>query len=125
HPLLIGLANIHMNMCVKLLSNSFLLTALFPIAKFLHPNSRMYGVLRDHLVHQCLNIVLQPLKIAVSIGIMMADPVGHSRYCFLPLTVYIVNTPEVCMLSCVRGKTSHITMAMYKDFGDPFCHQPR
>ncbi|KAH7918132.1 hypothetical protein BV22DRAFT_1051938, partial [Leucogyrophana mollusca] len=125
HPLLIGLANVHMNTHLKLSSHSFMLTALLPVAKFLHPTKRMRGVLQERLIHQCLDIVLQPLKIAASIGIMMADPAGNSRYCFTPPVAYIVDTPEACTLSCVRGKTSPFTLATYREFGDDFRHEPR
>ncbi|KAH7904468.1 hypothetical protein BJ138DRAFT_1119390 [Hygrophoropsis aurantiaca] len=48
----------------------------------------------------------------------MADPLSFSRYCFTPLASYVVDLPEACMLSCVGGKTSPVTTAMYKQFGD-------
>jgi len=32
---------------------------------------------------------------------------------------------EAMMLSTVGGKASPVTMAMYKQFGDPFRHEPR
>ncbi|KAG2096725.1 uncharacterized protein F5147DRAFT_778234 [Suillus discolor] len=41
------------------------------------------------------------------------------------LTSYIADMPEAMMLACVGGKTSPVTMAMYKYFGDPFQHEPR
>ncbi|KAG1840330.1 hypothetical protein C8R48DRAFT_679623, partial [Suillus tomentosus] len=88
HPLLLGLANI-----------PFMLTALLPIPKYLHPNQRMRGMLEDRLVHECLSIVLKPLMIAAEIGIMMSDPVGNVRHCFMPLAAYIVDTPEAAMLA--------------------------
>jgi len=56
-----------------------------------------------------LNIVLCPLKQAAREG---------------PLASYIVDTPEAMMLSTVGGKTSPVTVAMYKQFGDPFRHEP-
>ncbi|KAG1893892.1 uncharacterized protein F5891DRAFT_1131119 [Suillus fuscotomentosus] len=65
HPLLLGLANI-----------SFMLTALLPIPKYLHPNQWMRGMLEDRLVHKCLSIVLKPLMIAAEVGIMMSDPLA-------------------------------------------------
>ncbi|KAG1816960.1 hypothetical protein EV424DRAFT_1540661 [Suillus variegatus] len=125
HPLLISLANIKMATRNKASSHAFLLTALLPIAEFLHPVKRMQSVLEARLVHQCLDIVLEPLKQAARIGRMMSDPLGNLRYCFTPLASYIVDTPEACMLACVRGKTSPITMAMYENFGDAFQHSPR
>ncbi|KAG1738912.1 uncharacterized protein EDB91DRAFT_1237678 [Suillus paluster] len=62
HPLLVSLANICMNMQLKSSSNSFILTALLPVPKFLHKNKCMHGILADCLIHQCLDIVLKPLE---------------------------------------------------------------
>ncbi|KAG2122736.1 hypothetical protein DEU56DRAFT_745840 [Suillus clintonianus] len=68
HPLLISLANIHMNTRLKSSSSSFVLTALLPVPKFIHKKKRMKGVLEDRLIHQCLDIVLDPLKQAARKG---------------------------------------------------------
>ncbi|KAG1836785.1 hypothetical protein DFJ58DRAFT_846769 [Suillus subalutaceus] len=125
HPLLVSLANICMNTQLKSSSNSFMLTALLPVTKFLHKNKCMCGVLADCLVHQCLNIVLKPLKEAALHGVMLLNLVGQSCYCFTPLASYIVDTPEAMMLACIGGRTSPVTMAMYKQFGDSFRHEPR
>ncbi|KAG2106248.1 uncharacterized protein F5147DRAFT_653992 [Suillus discolor] len=124
HPLLISLANINMSTQLKTSSNTFVLTALLPVPKFIHKNKCMQGVLEDRLIHECLDIVLRPLKQAACEGVMLSDPVGHSRYCFTPLVSYIVDTPEAMMLATVGGKTSPVTMAMFKQFGDPFRHEP-
>ena len=102
-----------------------MLTTLLPVPKFVHRNKRMRGILEDRLIHQCLDIVLQPVKDAAKHGIMLPDPDGHTWYCFTPLASYIADMPEACMLSCVRGKTSPVTMAMFKQFRDSFCHEPR
>ncbi|KAG1900849.1 uncharacterized protein F5891DRAFT_1188342 [Suillus fuscotomentosus] len=125
HPLLLGLANIRMRTRTKLSSRAFLLMALLPIPQYLHPNQWMWGVLKDCLIHECLAIVLRPLMIAPKIGIMMSDLVGNVRHCYTPLAAYIVDTPEACMLACMRGKTSPFTMASYLEFGDDFCHPER
>ncbi|KAG2103464.1 uncharacterized protein F5147DRAFT_580548 [Suillus discolor] len=125
HPLLLGLANIRMRTHTKLSSRAFLLTALLPIPQYLHPNQRMWGVLEDRLIHECLVIVLKPLMIAAEIRIMMSDPVSNVRHCYMPLAAYIVDTPEACMLACVHGKTSPFTMASYLEFGDDFRHPER
>ena len=37
----------------------------------------------------------------------------------------MVDTPEATMLAAVAGKTSHLTMADYRTFGDPVRHEPR
>ena len=125
HLLLISLANIKMATQLKLLSHSFLLAALLPVSKFAHNHSRIRGVLENCLIHQCLDIILEPLKCATKLGVMLSDPWGYNRYCFTPIASYIVDTPEAAMLSGVGGRTSPITMAMYKQFGDSFQHEPR
>ncbi|KAG1868327.1 hypothetical protein DFJ58DRAFT_837966 [Suillus subalutaceus] len=115
HPLLLGLANIRMRTHTELSSKAFLLMALLPIPKYLHPNQHC-------LVHECLSIALKPLTKAAEVGIMMSDLVGNVRHCFTPLAAYIVDTPEAAMLACVRRKTSPFTMASYLQFGDNFQH---
>ncbi|KAI6010662.1 hypothetical protein F5J12DRAFT_681948, partial [Pisolithus orientalis] len=120
HPLLVSLANIKMSTCLKLSSNSFMLTALLPIPKFVHKNKHMCGLLKDRLIHECLDIVLEPIKQAAKLGIMLLDSLGHMQYCFMSIAGYITDTPEAAMLTAVGGKTSLITMAMYKQFRDPF-----
>jgi hypothetical protein len=84
----------------------------------------MHGLLNDRLLHRSLDVVLEPLKIATRIGIMLSDPLGNSRFCFTPLAAYIADTQEAVVLACVGGKTSPLTMAMYKQFGDSFRHEP-
>jgi len=56
---------------------------------------------------------------------MMSDPLGYRHFCFPPITAYIVDTPESALISGVGGRTSSVTMAFYKHFGDSFCHEPR
>ncbi|KAG1853809.1 hypothetical protein C8R48DRAFT_749594 [Suillus tomentosus] len=111
-------------MQLKSSSNAFVLTALLPIPKFIHKKKQIKGVLQDQLIHQCLDIVLEPLKSATREGVMLSDPTGCSRYCFTPLASYITDTPEAMMLACIGGKTSPVTMAMFKQFGDAFRHEP-
>ncbi|KIM62385.1 hypothetical protein SCLCIDRAFT_25115 [Scleroderma citrinum Foug A] len=110
---------------LKLSSHSFLLVTLLPVPKFAHKKSQIRGVLESCLIHQCLDIVLEPLKHTAKLGVMLSDPWGHNRYCFTPIASYIINTPKAAMLSSIGGKTSPVTMAMYKQFRDAFQHEPR
>ncbi|KAG2338198.1 hypothetical protein BDR05DRAFT_952101 [Suillus weaverae] len=79
HPLLISLANIKMVTQNKASSHAFLLTTLLPITEFLHPVKRLQSVLEAHLVHQCLDIILELLKQAACIGIQ-CDPQNVEAY---------------------------------------------
>lgn len=128
HPLLISLANILASFRLKSSHEAFLLLALLPVPKFIHQNTftkRTHGLLGDRLTHECLDFILKPLKTCASIGIMMSDPLGNLRFVFTPCAAYMVDTQEAIMLSGVAGKTSHLTLANYKQFGDDFQHPPR
>jgi hypothetical protein len=94
HPLLISLANISKEFRNKASSNSYLLRALLPIAKFIYPKKKVLGMLDSHLYHHCLDLVLQPLKSAAQFGVMLSDPVGNLHWCFTPIASFIVDTPE-------------------------------
>ncbi|KAF9456577.1 hypothetical protein BDZ94DRAFT_1136740, partial [Collybia nuda] len=65
------------------------------------------------------------LKKAAEVGIMMLDPLGSLRYVYTPLAAYIADTQEAVMLAGIASKTLHLTLATYKEFGDPFRHPPR
>jgi len=125
HPLLLSLANLDMDYRMKSSNRAFALLALLPIPKFLHQNKKMRGVLGNRLFHECLDFVLHPLKVAASIGIMMDDPLGYRRFCFTPLVSCIVDTPEAALYAGVGGKTSPVTMASYKEFGNAERCEPR
>lgn len=125
HPLLISLANMKASYRAKSSHHAFLLLALLPVPKFITRDKPLRGLLENRLIHECLDFILAPLKKAAHCGVMMSDPHGSLRYCFTPLAAYIVDTPEAAMLAGVGGKTSPVTMAGHKQFGDPFKHEPR
>ncbi|KAF7971172.1 hypothetical protein HWV62_21918 [Athelia sp. TMB] len=125
HPLLISLANIAAEVRMKSSQHAFILLALLPVPKFLEKRPKVRGILNDRLTHACLDFVLAPLKMAAAIGIMMTDPLGQSRFCFTPCAAYMVDTQEALMLAGVAGKTSHLTTADYRHFGDAFRHDTR
>ena len=119
YPLLLSIANIHMNVRMKASHHSLPLVALLPCAKFLTKNKKSRSILHNRLIHHCLDIVCRPLKIAARFGRMMADPLGYQRLCYTPLVSYIADMPEAMLLAGVgASKTSHLTMVTYKQFGD-------
>ncbi|KAG1870221.1 hypothetical protein DFJ58DRAFT_723118 [Suillus subalutaceus] len=125
HPLLVSLANIDPGVRAKGSLHAYIPLALLPVAKFLHRNKRMHGVLADRLLHQCIDLVVEPLKQAARLGVMMSDPRGFSRYCFTPLVAYVADTPEELVIACATMNSSPVTMATREDFGDPIRHPPR
>jgi hypothetical protein len=105
HPLLLSIANLNMSFHMKASNHAFLLLTLLPVPKFIHKNRKIRGVLENHLIHECLDFILELLKIAARIGVMMSDPLGNLRHVFTPLASFIVDTPESAMLAGVGGKT--------------------
>ena len=96
---------------MKSSKHAFLLSALLPVPSFIRQTKHYRGQLGDRLIHECLSFILEPLKTAASIGIMMSDPLGCRRFCFTPLAAYIVDTPESTLIAGVAGKNSSVTLA--------------
>ena len=99
--------------------------ALLPVPKFVGVKKKLHGVLENRLIHACMDFVTAPLKVTAKNGAWMSDYAGYVRRCFTPLAAYIADTPEAATLTGVAGKTSHLTMASFHEFGDPFRHPPR
>ncbi|KAG1827385.1 uncharacterized protein BJ212DRAFT_1474541 [Suillus subaureus] len=119
HPLLVSLANIDPSVHAKGSLHAYILLALLPVAKFMHRNKCMHGVLTDRLLHHWIDLVVGPLRQAVCLGVMMSDPQGFSRYCFTLLVAYVADTLEKLVIACTMINSSPVTMATHKDFGDP------
>lgn len=124
YPLLISLANIDPTIRSKISLHTYLLLALLPIPKFIHKDTRTWSLLHDQLIHQALNKVVEPLKTATHVGVMMSNPVGNLRYCYTPLATYIADTPELSLVACTNPKASLFMTATLKNFGDPVLHPP-
>ena len=124
HPVLISLVNINKNICSKTLLYGYMLLALLPVTKFIHKNTQVHSLLQDHLFHQALNLILQPLKTAATMGMMMNDPVGNLWYCYTLLAAWTADTPKQGLLAGMDLKVSPVMMAKSRNFGDPFYHLP-
>ena len=125
HLVLISLANIDANIRSKNSLHGYLLLALLPIVKFVHKDSRIRGLMQDRLTHDVLNKLLSPLRTAATVGVMMSDPVGNLCYCYTPIAAWIADTPEESLIATTSPKVSPITVALSKQFGDPFRHPAR
>ena len=125
HPLLLSLANIDADIHSKGSLHGHVLLVLLPVASFVHKQTHVRSLLSDQLIHESLDLMLKPLKVAAVVGIMMSNPVGNLRYCFTPLVAYIANTPKESLLACIGPKASPVSTATYKQFGDSFRHPSR
>ena len=101
------------------------LIALLFCPKFIGLKKTLHGVMENRLIHHSLDIICAPLKEASLKGAFMPDSLGRIRCYFTPIVAYIVDTPEAALLAGVGGKTSHLTLASHKSFGDHFRHPTR
>ncbi|KAI5981099.1 hypothetical protein EDC04DRAFT_2617650 [Pisolithus marmoratus] len=85
-------------------TKSYLLLALLPVPKFVHPNKHLHGVLADWLLHQVISIVVKPLKWAAKSGHIMGDQLRNLKYCFTPFLV--------TLLTPLSNTLSHVSPAM-------------
>ena len=125
HLLLITAANIDSDVRMKASYNSLLLLALLPVPKFTGVPKPLHGILENRVIHACLDLICEPLKVVARHGDWMSDHAGNVRYCYTPIVGYIADTPEAAALVGVSGKTSHLTLAFGPHFGDEFQHPPR
>ena len=125
HHLLLTLANLSMDVRMKSTHHALPLIALLPCPKFLNLKKLLHGVIENRLMHHCLEIVCKPLKEASSKGAFMSDSLGCIRCFFPPIVAYIADTPEAAVIARVGGRTSHLTLASHKTFGDHFWHPTR
>ena len=118
HPLLLSLANIHANICMKATSHAFALTAYLPIPKFLNVSPAVQSVLSARVYHFAISIVVKNLKMAEKEGIPMSDPNGLLRLVHTPLVSWIADLPEQHVIACVSSKYSPISTASAEQFGE-------
>lgn len=76
HLLLISLVNITMDFQIKVSNHTLMVLAQLLVPKFLHGNKKICGDLENHLIHECIDSIVKPLKKAAKIGVMMSDPLG-------------------------------------------------
>ena len=122
HPLLISLANIDPDIRCKGSLHGHLFLALLPVPSFIHKKSWVHGLLSNRLFHQCLDIMLCPLKVAASLGVMMSNPISNLRYCYTPLVTHIADTPEQSLLACTSMQASPVSTTMFNQFSDNIIH---
>lgn len=70
HPILLSLSNIHMDVRMKPSAHAFVLLALLPCPKFLVKDRPTCGVLESRVIHRCLDIITQHIKL---VGILKED----------------------------------------------------
>ena len=124
HPLFLTIANINLNVRMKVTSHAWACIAYTPMPEFL-TNPEFHSVLEAHVWHRWLDIVCAGLKLATHTGTFMSDPNNLTRYCFTPLVAYTTDLPEQLMIAGITKSSSPVTITETNQFGDAILYAPR
>lgn len=126
HPLTMSLDNIDSDFRIKSSTHAFTILALLPKVKFPEVKDKKWNrTLRDRVLHACLRIVLEPLRVISEHGKQMTDAKGQLRMCYTILSMYQVDLPEATRLAGVTSRRSPVTIAKSTQLGDAFRHRRR
>ncbi|KAJ4477100.1 hypothetical protein C8R41DRAFT_773274 [Lentinula lateritia] len=116
HPLLISLANIDSDLLSKASLYLFNLLALLPVPKYIERKTAIRGVLENCLYHECLDIILQPLKIAAQIGSIMSDPLGQLRVYSIQARNILPQDLPAYQKASVTARTNGVVSPFWRDW---------
>ncbi|KAJ6611660.1 hypothetical protein B0H10DRAFT_2437370 [Mycena sp. CBHHK59/15] len=78
------------------------LLGYIPVSKLeIFSKGKRSGV-NHQLFHDCMKVILEPLKVAGKDGVQMDCADGFVRKMFLILSAYIADYPEQCLVACCR-----------------------
>ncbi|PVF91686.1 hypothetical protein CPB86DRAFT_719004, partial [Serendipita vermifera] len=123
-PLYLSLGNIKSSIRNKPKNRAWVLVAYLPIAHFTDHKS-LHTTLQNRLFHQCMSVILEPLKHIPSEGLRMVDSMGAVRLCFPTLAAYLADYPEQVLINVAASNASPTTTAAYHDLGAPVLFPPR
>jgi Plavaka transposase len=96
----------------------WVLIAYIPCPLFITPKTKLQTAFVARLFHQCLAIILKPLKEAGENGRHLRDSHGDRRHCFLRVAAYLGDYPEQAMINVAAANNSPVTIAGHKDLGN-------
>lgn len=118
-PLYLSIGNIHSSIRNKPTMMCWVLIAYIPCPLFITPNKKFKTAFIARLFHQCLGIILKPLKDAGEKGRHLRDSRGDRRHCFLRVAAYLGDYPEQAMINAAASNNSPVTIAGHRDLGNP------
>jgi hypothetical protein len=123
HVVVMSIGNISKSIRGKATAHAFEPLAYIPLGDW--KDKKHKGLLQQRCYHQCMDIILKPLKIAAQIGSLMSDPAGNLRLVFTPLASHIADRPEHHLITATSHGVSPVSHAATKEFGNPQRFDPR
>ncbi|KAI0054607.1 hypothetical protein BV25DRAFT_1816847 [Artomyces pyxidatus] len=120
-PLLLSIANIHVDARKKETSEAFALTAYLPVPQFLDVSAQQQSILARRVYHRCLDIILADLKDAEDHPRWMLDPHGQLRLVHTPLVAWIADYPDQWTIAGISPKGSKPIEALSVSKADDVC----
>lgn len=129
HPVYMTLGNIHKSLRRKRDSRAWLVLAKLPTGRFRRTqfgtnkaeNTKMPGILRERLFHQCMRVVLEPLRKNQRVCRVMVGPDAKLRRCVVVLMAWIADLEEQLLIAGVVKFHCPVCVASKKELGDLDC----
>ncbi|KAJ1299410.1 hypothetical protein OPQ81_002640 [Rhizoctonia solani] len=118
-PVYISIGNIPKHICAKVNSHSTLLLAYLPVPKLDCFRPKEQGDQKAWIFHQCMELIVAPLKQAGIDGIEMDCGDGYVWHCFPILAAYIADNPEQTLIACCRQNLCHICTVKFDQHQNP------
>ncbi|KAJ7718084.1 hypothetical protein B0H16DRAFT_1433489 [Mycena metata] len=83
-------------------SRATILIGYIPVTKLEHYSKANRSAVGHQLFHNCMRVILMPLKAAGEDGVEMDCSDGFVRRIFPILSAYIADYPEQCLVACCR-----------------------
>ncbi|KAK0482819.1 hypothetical protein EDD18DRAFT_1312024 [Armillaria luteobubalina] len=99
-PVYLTIGNISKDTRHELSSHSTILLGYLPVPKFNCFSEKLQSVMKYHLFHQCMSIILQSVVEAGKKGVPMVCTDSLVQLVHPIFAVYIVDYPEQCLISC-------------------------
>lgn len=122
-PVYLSLGCISKELRIGCRTDAWVLIAYIPVVNF--EEKKLNGVLKSRYFHQCLRLILSPLREAGVHGVEMKDSLGDVRLFFPRLAAYLSDYPEQILIACAGVNSSPTSTARFHQLGNSQPSPPR
>ncbi len=86
----------------ELSSHATILLGYLPVPKFDCYSEKLCSVMKYHLFHQCMSLIMRSVAEAGNTGVPMVCADSFIRLIYPIFAVYIADYPEQCLVGCCK-----------------------